>query len=123
MNRTLWAAVIAATALTATAADARMAAKHHRSASGGDAAAMAKTRDLNSQQLASASGAGGPQAASPGMTQGSGPAPMANEAPAGPSAAPEASAPMTPTTETMPPADPAAPADGSAPMDSSTPPR
>ena len=120
MNRTLWAAVIAATALTATTADARMATKHHRMASGGDAAAQAKTRDLNAQQLASASGAGGAPSAgpgmSPGMSQGSGSAPMASD-PAGPSAAPDAAAPM------VPPADAAAPADGAAPMDSTTPPR
>ncbi len=118
MNRTLWAAVIAATALTATAADARTMAKHHRAAAGGDAKAQAVTKDLNTQQLASASGAGAPAA---GPAMGSAPAPA--DAPAGAAPAPDAGAPMAPMSETTPPADGAAPADSAAPTDSTAPPR
>lgn len=96
VNRAMLAAAIAATTLTA-AADARPTARERDVASGQEARERVTTRQLNSQQLASAGAA-----AMPGAAQADAAMPMA-PAEASSTAAPDAAtAPVTPTTEATP---------------------
>lgn len=118
MSKTIFTALIAAAALTATVADARPNARQRGVASGAEARERATTRDLNAQQL---SGAGAvssapsamstPDAGNPAMsmpdagTTGAGTATPADTA--APSS-PDAMGPMTPSGTTTAP-DAAAP--------------
>ena len=100
MTRTFILAGVAALALTAGAADARM--HHHKSMTGHKTAGSVATRDLNNKQLASMESAGA------GMNMSSGTAMAPGAAPTGGMAA----TPPTPTDAATPtaPAAPAAPA-------------
>lgn len=94
----LLTALVAATAMTAVAADARQNARQRGMASGAETRERAATRDLNAQQLAGggAAMAGGNAAMAPAAV------PEAGQ----PMAAPEAGGgAMAPMTETTPPAD------------------
>jgi len=98
MNKTMITAVVAALAMTATAADARQSARQRGVASGQEAKERMATKNLNAQQLAGnmampASAAMAPTTAMP---------PSDTTGTAAP--APEAM-PMAPATEAMPATD------------------
>ncbi len=94
MTRTIIAALVAATALTATAADARTSARQRGVASGQEARERMMTRDLNAQQLNGAT----QTAMAPAAATSPGTAMPASEGQPAPETA-------TPMTETTPPAD------------------
>ncbi len=94
-------AALAATALTATAVDARGSARHRGVASGQEAKERMTTRDLNQQQLAG----GGPAMAGGNAAMAPAAAPAMNDAGTPPPAPDAGAAPMAPMTEGTPPAD------------------
>ncbi len=80
MTRTFIVAAVAALALTAGAADARM--HHHKSAAGHKATGSVATRDLNNKQLASMDSAGAGMSMAPASANGSAAGGMATTPPA-----------------------------------------